>query len=161
VDGIKTGYTRSSGFNLVTSMHRGNRFLVGVVMGGRSGGSRDAIMRGLLAENLSKGATTRTVAAITERSAETPVEVAAAEPQPKAAQAPAMQEAAASPDGWTPPAMRTPAAAKVANALAAATAAVPQAQPKPEARPETKSEARTAPAPLTSGVIQTQAISSI
>ncbi len=29
VDGIKTGYTRSSGFNLVTSMHRGNRFLVG------------------------------------------------------------------------------------------------------------------------------------
>ena len=33
VDGIKTGYTRSSGFNLVTSMHRGNRFLVGVVHG--------------------------------------------------------------------------------------------------------------------------------
>src|SRR5665811_2087803 len=27
VDGIKTGYTRASGFNLVTSMHRGNRFL--------------------------------------------------------------------------------------------------------------------------------------
>ena len=67
MDGIKTGYTRASGFNLVTSMHRGNRFLVGVVMGGRSGGSRDAIMRNLLAENLDKGATTRTVAAITER----------------------------------------------------------------------------------------------
>ncbi|MCD0415904.1 serine hydrolase [Rubrivivax sp. JA1024] len=68
VDGIKTGYTRASGFNLVTSMHRGNRFLVGVVLGGRSGGSRDAIMRNLLAENLEKGATRRTVAAITERS---------------------------------------------------------------------------------------------
>src|SRR3954451_25294302 len=67
VDGIKTGYTRSSGFNLVTSMRRGNRHLVGVVMGGRSGGSRDAIMRNLLAENLEKGATRRTVAAITER----------------------------------------------------------------------------------------------
>src|SRR3954465_12713326 len=67
VDGIKTGYTRASGFNLVTSMRRGNRHLVGVVLGGRSGGSRDAIMRNLLAENLEKAATRRTVAAITER----------------------------------------------------------------------------------------------
>ena len=55
VDGIKTGYTRASGFNLVTSMRRGNRHLVGVVLGGRSGGSRDAIMRGLLAEKSRKG----------------------------------------------------------------------------------------------------------
>ena len=30
VDGIKTGYTRASGFNLVTSMRRGNRHMVGV-----------------------------------------------------------------------------------------------------------------------------------
>lgn len=59
VDGIKTGYIRASGFNLVTSMHRGNRFLIGVVLGGRSGGSRDAIMRNLLAENLPRAATTR------------------------------------------------------------------------------------------------------
>src|SRR6201986_769410 len=81
VDGIKTGYTRASGFNLVTSMRRGNRHLVGVVMGGRSGGSRDAIMRGLLAENLEKAATKRTVAAITERgsSAEGSVDVASAD----------------------------------------------------------------------------------
>src|SRR5438876_2797235 len=69
VDGIKTGYTRASGFNLVTSMRRGNRHLVGVVMGGRSGGSRDATMRSLLAENLEKAATKRTVAAIAERNA--------------------------------------------------------------------------------------------
>ena len=67
VDGIKTGYTRASGFNLVSSMRRGNRHLIGVVLGGRSGGSRDATMRNLLAENLDKGATKRTVAAITER----------------------------------------------------------------------------------------------
>src|SRR5215468_810793 len=66
VDGIKTGYTRASGFNLVTSMRRGNRRLVGVVMGGRSAGSRDATMRNLLAANLDKAAATRTVAAITE-----------------------------------------------------------------------------------------------
>ena len=83
VDGIKTGYTRASGFNLVTSMRRGNRHLVGVVLGGRSGGSRDAIMRNLLAENLDKGATTRTVAAITERnSADTNTDVAEAAPAP-------------------------------------------------------------------------------
>src|SRR5438067_1794877 len=79
VDGIKTGYTRASGFNLVTSIRRGNRHLVGVVLGGRSGGSRDATMRNLLAENLDKGATTRTVAAITERnSADASVDVAEA-----------------------------------------------------------------------------------
>src|SRR5215203_7291416 len=80
VDGIKTGYTRASGFNLVSSMRRGNRHLVGVVLGGRSGGSRDAIMRNLLAENLAKGATTRTVAAISERGvSEANAEVAEAE----------------------------------------------------------------------------------
>ena len=157
IDGIKTGYTRASGFNLVSSMHRGNRFLVGVVMGGRSGGSRDAIMRGLLAENLSKAATTRTVAAITERNGEAPTEVAQAEPQPKAAPVPPAQEAAVSPDSWTPPAMRTPPASKVSTALAAATAAVPPVQLRPDSKPEAKTE----PAPLTAGVIQTQAISSI
>src|SRR3984893_3395449 len=80
VDGIKTGYTRASGFNLVTSIHRGNRFLVGVVMGGRSGGSRDATMRTLLAENLEKASPRRTVAAITERNpADANAEVAEAE----------------------------------------------------------------------------------
>src|SRR5436190_17332943 len=80
IDGIKTGYTRASGFNLVSSMRRGNRHLVGVVLGGRSGGSRDATMRNLLAENLEKAATKRTVAAITERSpAEANAEVAEAE----------------------------------------------------------------------------------
>src|SRR5438270_8145755 len=80
VDGIKTGYTRASGFNLVTSMRRGNRHLVGVVLGGRSGGSRDAIMRNLLAENLDKAATTHTVAAVTERNgSDAAAEVADAE----------------------------------------------------------------------------------
>src|SRR6202166_1654793 len=86
VDGIKTGYTRASGFNLVTSMRRGNRHLVGVVLGGRSGGSRDAIMRNLLAENLDKAATKRTVAAITERNpSDANADVAQAEPDSRPA----------------------------------------------------------------------------
>jgi D-alanyl-D-alanine carboxypeptidase len=67
VDGIKTGYTRASGFNLVSSMRRGNRHLVGVVLGGRSGGSRDAIMRKPAGRKSRKGRDQRTVAAITER----------------------------------------------------------------------------------------------
>ena len=48
VDGIKTGYTRASGFNLVSSVNDGNRRLVAVVMGGTSGGSRDNQMASLI-----------------------------------------------------------------------------------------------------------------
>lgn len=48
VDGIKTGYTRASGFNLVSSVQDGNRSLVAVVMGGASGGSRDNKMASLI-----------------------------------------------------------------------------------------------------------------
>jgi D-alanyl-D-alanine carboxypeptidase len=47
-DGIKTGYIRASGFNLVTSAKRDNRRLIGVVMGGVSPGSRDQEMARLL-----------------------------------------------------------------------------------------------------------------
>ena len=47
-DGIKTGFTGAAGFNLVTSVTRGGRPLVGVVMGGASGGWRDNRMISLL-----------------------------------------------------------------------------------------------------------------
>lgn len=50
VDGIKTGYTRASGFNLVTSVKRNNRHIVAVVLGGRTSRARDARMRELVAE---------------------------------------------------------------------------------------------------------------
>jgi D-alanyl-D-alanine carboxypeptidase len=48
VDGIKTGYTRASGYNVVTSVSRGNRSLVAVVMGGDSARSRNANMAALI-----------------------------------------------------------------------------------------------------------------
>jgi D-alanyl-D-alanine carboxypeptidase len=48
VDGIKTGFTRAAGFNLVTSAQVDGRSLVAVVMGGQSGRSRDAKMRRLV-----------------------------------------------------------------------------------------------------------------
>jgi D-alanyl-D-alanine carboxypeptidase len=146
VDGIKTGYTRASGFNLVTSMRRGNRHLVGVVMGGRSGSSRDAIMRNLLAENLEKASTKRTVAAITERNpSDSNVEVADAETQAPPPMAQTVQSAPVS----IVPALSRPAAAASLMSQARADAS------------SVKSDAKAEPAPLTNGVLQAQAIAAI
>jgi D-alanyl-D-alanine carboxypeptidase len=54
VDGIKTGYTRASGFNLLTSVHRDGRALVAVVMGGVSGPSRDRLMARLIETHIAE-----------------------------------------------------------------------------------------------------------
>ena len=165
VDGIKTGYTRASGFNLVTSMRRGNRHLVGVVLGGRSGGSRDAIMRNLLAENLEKGASTRTVAAITERNAsDANADVAeadaAARPTRMVQVQGAVQVASAAEPQAAPAARSTPSALRSA-VLAAATAAVPPPQARTESRIEPRTDSKTELAPFTNGVIQTQQLAAI
>ena len=165
VDGIKTGYTRASGFNLVTSMRRGNRHLVGVVLGGRSGGSRDAIMRNLLAENLEKGASTRTVAAITERNAsDANADVAeadaAARPTRMVQVQGAVQVASAAEPQAAPAARSTPSALRSA-VLAAATAAVPPPQARTESRIEPRTDPKTELAPFTNGVIQSQQLAAI
>ena len=47
-DGLKTGYTAASGFNLAMSAMRDNRRLIGVVMGGQSSSSRDRQMADLM-----------------------------------------------------------------------------------------------------------------
>jgi D-alanyl-D-alanine carboxypeptidase len=47
-DGIKTGYTGASGFNLVSSVTRGTTHIVAVVMGGRTAMRRDLEMVRLL-----------------------------------------------------------------------------------------------------------------
>jgi D-alanyl-D-alanine carboxypeptidase len=57
VDGIKTGFTNASGFNLMTSARLDGRHVVGVVLGGRSGASRDNIMAKLIQTNLAKAST--------------------------------------------------------------------------------------------------------
>jgi D-alanyl-D-alanine carboxypeptidase len=160
VDGIKTGYTRASGFNLVTSMRRGNRHLVGVVMGGHSGGSRDAIMRSLLAENLEKAATRRTVAAITERNAsDANADVAEAEAESQPAPTVQIQGAvqAAPAESAAPPPVRS-AAPALRAVVSAATAAMP---PQAKSEAQVKSDGKSEPAPLTNGVIQTQPIAAI
>jgi len=87
VDGIKTGYTRASGFNLVSSVSSKNRRIVAVVMGGRSGRSRNAQMRKLIKRYLpkaSRGGSRRLIArakssstggAVVVASAKTPAKV--------------------------------------------------------------------------------------
>jgi D-alanyl-D-alanine carboxypeptidase len=52
VDGIKTGFIRASGFNLMTNANTNNRHIVTVVMGGRSGAHRDGIVERLVKNHL-------------------------------------------------------------------------------------------------------------
>ncbi len=67
VDGIKTGFTRASGFNLVTSVHRDGRFVIGVVLGGRSAFERDAHMRELISSHIKLASLRHTAPVIAER----------------------------------------------------------------------------------------------
>lgn len=96
VDGIKTGYTRASGFNLVTSVHRGGRHLVGVVFGGSTAAARNAEMRVLLTKAFTRASTAKTrkpmlvaklkgapkAAPRPSQRTPKPANVAAAEPEP-------------------------------------------------------------------------------
>ena len=59
-EGMKTGYIRASGFNLVTSVKRGGKHLVAVVMGGRTGRKRDGRMRDLLNQAMTKASLKKT-----------------------------------------------------------------------------------------------------
>jgi len=85
MDGIKTGYTRASGFNLVSSVRADGKHLVAAVFGGTTANTRNAHMRSLLFRALEKASTAKT------RQAQ-PMLVAKAEPAvrpPKPAAKPA------------------------------------------------------------------------
>ena len=53
-DGMKTGYTVMSGFNLVSSVVRGGAHVIGVVMGGRTARKRDTEMMRLLDDTFAR-----------------------------------------------------------------------------------------------------------
>jgi D-alanyl-D-alanine carboxypeptidase len=130
VDGIKTGYTNASGFNLVTSMKRSGRHVVAVVLGGRSASSRDAKMRALITDYVRVASAPRTAtsvlaeatpaapkrnvvqriaaAVITPARAEAAPEAALPQPRHTPAAGPPIQVAAASLE--TLPAASSPAA---------------------------------------------------
>jgi D-alanyl-D-alanine carboxypeptidase len=61
-DGIKTGFTRAAGYNLTASVRRADKHLIAVVLGGRTGGQRDAAMRSLLDANFPKASTSGSAA---------------------------------------------------------------------------------------------------
>jgi D-alanyl-D-alanine carboxypeptidase len=94
VDGIKTGYTRASGFNLVTNVQRDGKHVVAAVFGGKSSRERNARMVSLLNKALTKASTKKTrkparfvrppqpVAATPPRPRQPPPPVLTAAPQP-------------------------------------------------------------------------------
>ncbi len=155
VDGIKTGYTQASGYNLLTSVKRDDRYLIGVVLGGRSGGARDARMASLISDTLPRayagGRTAPRVvetASIPAREPEAPHAVAplpkpqqamltAADPAPAPAAGRGRQVVSAgSTDPIRPTAVRT-----VAIQRPQAVAATAEAAPAPAARVVTASAA--------------------
>jgi D-alanyl-D-alanine carboxypeptidase len=83
VDGIKTGFTHASGFNLLTSLHRDGRYLVAVVMGGPSAAERDERMRELISTHIKEAAVRRTapmIAEVAERRDASPAKLPTARP---------------------------------------------------------------------------------
>jgi D-alanyl-D-alanine carboxypeptidase len=62
-DGIKTGYTREAGFNLTSSVRRGGKRVVGVVLGASSSGARNSYMMRMLEAALPKCTPGTTIAA--------------------------------------------------------------------------------------------------
>ena len=77
MDGIKTGYTNASGFNLLTSVKRGNRRIVSVVLGGKSAAGRDRIMAGLIEDHLDSASPNKTTMMAAAAPAEAPAPRAA------------------------------------------------------------------------------------
>jgi D-alanyl-D-alanine carboxypeptidase len=124
-DGIKTGYTRASGFNLATSVKRDDKHLIAVGLGGRTGAGRDAAMRALLDKQFpnasaKKSSTARSLIASLQGPSPAPVSPSSLPPIRK----PVVTAAATS----TPPAEPVGPPAKKAG-VAAATPVAPPSQP--------------------------------
>jgi D-alanyl-D-alanine carboxypeptidase len=142
VDGIKTGYTRASGFNLVTSVHRGNRYLVAVVLGGQTAGLRDARMRQLVEQYIGNVATVRTAAKILEApetriaSLEPKPQVQVqAQPRPQQVEAPTVSQTVGAPQQIQPLRVKTitvKAGTVTSSVLVPFVASQPQATVAPE-----------------------------
>jgi D-alanyl-D-alanine carboxypeptidase len=113
VDGIKTGYTRASGFNLLTSVHRDGRSLIAVVMGGRTARSRDDVMASLIADHIAEASNRgHTATMIADSEAAEPVAARIPPAQPVAAASPARSFPALVAAETAPPLAR-PVAAQV------------------------------------------------
>ncbi len=79
VNGLKTGYTAASGFNLTTSVRRDGKSLIGVVLGGKTARARDAQMVTILDRAMPNAVAMR----------DTGTRMASAEPVPRPVSKPA------------------------------------------------------------------------
>jgi D-alanyl-D-alanine carboxypeptidase len=165
VDGIKTGYTRASGFNLLTSVHRDGRSLVAAVLGGRTAAARDVFMEGLIRDHLAQASDRgHTAPMIAEAAAPPapPVRLASLTVPAGAIPAPPVhaaadqidegdensaEEATSEPDVSAAKPTAAPPAAKPAALLAAAAKLVPPATPV-AARPAPVAVAAASPEQL-------------
>ncbi len=137
VDGIKTGYIRDSGFNIVTSASRGGQRVVGAVFGGNSWVERDQHMAALLDQSFSSmGVTPRPVMA---RATTGVVRNADAAPAPRPR--PAAAQTASRPPSATPAASRQQPVAR--------TTASAQAAPRPRQATPARTATPTRQAPAT------------
>ncbi len=127
VDGIKTGYVSASGFNIVTSVHRDNHFLLAVVFGGSSAGSRDARVRELIHDHIAETSG--------QHSAPSLIAEAEARPEPRSEPKPAK------------PAYSVASAASVPVTL---TTSKPDARSDPKAQAKTESKPESKPYALAS-----------
>lgn len=147
VDGVKTGYTRASGFNLITSARAGGRHLVAVVMGGRTGASRDAQMAQLVRRHFTQMATRRTDYSVARRVRGQAEPVVAARPEPRPTPPAAAEERstpvrAADARSASPPAEAEGSAAGRAEARAFAERIRPAIVPVPPPPAETDAARR-------------------
>ena len=138
IDGIKTGYTRASGFNLVSSVHRSGRHVVAAVFGGASAATRNAEMRVLLTRALTKASTVKS------RKPQ-PVYVAKLKNDPKRAERPAKPVVVAAQPTAGPPA--APSRPKLIAAPQPVHAPRVAARPEPAALPAPVTEPTPAAAP--------------
>ncbi|WP_262027933.1 D-alanyl-D-alanine carboxypeptidase family protein [Microvirga sp. Mcv34] len=93
LEASKTGYVCASGFNVAVSALRGNRRVIGVVLGAPSAATRTLVMRGLLDNGLSEG--TNSVGNLRTMRAVAPAPAADLRPLKCGRQAPARMEARA------------------------------------------------------------------
>ena len=80
VDGIKTGYTEASGYNLMSSVRRNDKHLIAVVLGGTSNAARDARMRQLLEDNIALASARRAAPTTVESAVQDAAHAGAAAP---------------------------------------------------------------------------------
>ncbi|RUM15255.1 D-alanyl-D-alanine carboxypeptidase [Rhizobium fabae] len=147
VDGIKTGYTRAAGFNLVSSVQVDGKSIVGVVLGGASTPARDAQMRNLIATYLPKASSRGGSSAL----------VAETAPAPAMIETPAPVEPQKAPQQVA----KTITSAQPPVSAAAADLGLPHKGPLPDARyqvAETEVAYAETAAPKTDNPLVTQAM---